>query len=101
MGLMFYHPETPVAVRLKLICLFFLATPIQFVLGLRFYRAALNALRSRSANMDGLVVLGTTAAYVYSWYLLITLGESAEGQLFFEASAVVITLVLLGKYLEA
>ena len=78
-----------------------LATPIQFVLGLRFYRAALNALRSRSANMDVLVVLGTTAAYVYSWYLLITLGESAEGQLFFEASAVVITLVLLGKYLEA
>ena len=78
-----------------------LATPIQFVLGLRFYRAALNALRSRSANMDVLVVLGTTAAYVYSWYLLITLGEAAEGQLFFEASAVVITLVLLGKYLEA
>ncbi|HBP13780.1 MAG TPA: hypothetical protein DD457_01165, partial [Gammaproteobacteria bacterium] len=78
-----------------------LATPIQFVLGLRFYRAALNALRSRSTNMDVLVVLGTTAAYVYSWYLLITLGEEAEGQLFFEASAVVITLVLLGKYLEA
>ena len=78
-----------------------LATPIQFVLGLRFYRAALNALRSRSANMDVLVVLGTTAAYVYSWYLLITLGEAAEGELFFEASAAVITLVLLGKYLEA
>ena len=78
-----------------------LATPIQFVLGLRFYRAALNALRSGSANMDVLVVLGTTAAYVYSWYLLIALGEAAEGQLFFEASAVVITLVLLGKYLEA
>ena len=58
-----------------------LATPIQFVLGLRFYRAALNALRSRSTNMDVLVVLGTTAAYVYSWYLLITLGEEAEGQL--------------------
>jgi Cu+-exporting ATPase len=78
-----------------------LATPIQFVMGLRFYRAALNAVRSRSTNMDVLVVLGTTAAYVYSWYLLVTLGEAAEGQLFFEASAVVITLVLLGKYLEA
>jgi len=78
-----------------------LATPVQFVLGLRFYRAALNALKSRSTNMDVLVVLGTTAAYVYSWYLLVTLGEAAEGQLFFEASAVVITLVLLGKYLEA
>ena len=78
-----------------------LATPIQFVMGRRFYRAALNAVRSRSTNMDVLVVLGTTAAYVYSWYLLVTLGEAAEGQLFFEASAVVITLVLLGKYLEA
>ena len=78
-----------------------LATPIQFVLGLRFYRAALNAVRSGGTNMDVLVVLGTTAAYLYSWYLLVTLGDAAEGQLYFEASAVVITLVLLGKYLEA
>ena len=77
-----------------------IATPIQFVIGARFYRGAFNALRGGSANMDVLVVLGTTAAYGFSWYLLQTLGEEADGQLYFEASAVIITLVLLGKYLE-
>ena len=77
-----------------------IATPIQFVIGARFYRGAFNALRGGSANMDVLVVLGTTAAYGFSWYLLQTLGEEADRQLYFEASAVIITLVLLGKYLE-
>ncbi|MDE0422189.1 MAG: heavy metal translocating P-type ATPase [Gammaproteobacteria bacterium] len=77
-----------------------LTTPIQFLIGARFYRAAYNALRSGGANMDVLVVMGTTAAYVYSWYLLLTLGSAADGQLYFEASAVIITLVLLGKHLE-
>ncbi|MXY52672.1 MAG: cadmium-translocating P-type ATPase [Gammaproteobacteria bacterium] len=78
-----------------------LATPIQFILGARFYRGAFNALRGGGANMDVLVVLGTTAAYFYSWYLLTVLGEAADGQLYFEASAVIITLVLLGKHLES
>lgn len=78
-----------------------LATPIQFVLGARFYRAAFNALRAGRANMDVLVVMGTTAAYAYSWYLLTVLGEAADGELYFEASSVIITLVLLGKYLES
>ena len=78
-----------------------LTTPIQFLIGARFYRAAFNALRSGGANMDVLVAMGTTAAYVYSWYLLLTLGSAADGQLYFEASAVIITLVLLGKYLES
>ena len=77
-----------------------LATPIQFVIGLRFYRGAFNALRAGTANMDVLVALGTTAAYCYSWYLLRTLGEEADGRLYFEASAVIITLVLLGKHME-
>ena len=77
-----------------------LATPIQFILGARFYRGAFNALRGGGANMDVLVALGTSAAYFYSWYLLIALGEAADGQLYFEASAVIITLVLLGKHLE-
>ena len=78
-----------------------LTTPIQFLIGARFYRAAYHALRGGGANMDVLVVMGTTAAYAYSWYLLLTLGPAADGQLYFEASAVIITLVLLGKYLEA
>ena len=77
-----------------------LATPIQFVLGARFYRSAWQALRARAANMDVLVALGTSAAYGYSWYLLLTLGAAADGALYFEACAVIITLVLLGKWLE-
>ena len=77
-----------------------LATPVQVVLGWRFYVAAFRALRAGGANMDVLVALGTTAAYAYSWYLLLTLGEAAEGELYFEAAAVIITLVLLGKHLE-
>ncbi|MBT8444425.1 MAG: heavy metal translocating P-type ATPase, partial [Gammaproteobacteria bacterium] len=78
-----------------------LATPVQFVIGSRFYRAAWKALRAGSGNMDVLVAMGTTTAYLYSLYLLITLGDAATGQLYFEASAVIITLVMLGKYMEA
>ena len=77
-----------------------LATPVQFVLGARFYRGTVAALRHGSANMDVLVALGTSAAYFYSWYLLLALGGAADGELYFEASATIITLVLLGKYLE-
>ena len=76
------------------------ATPVQFWFGRRFYIGAFNALRNRSANMDVLVVLGTTSAYLYSWYLMFKYGDAAEGMLYFESSAVIITLVLWGKYLE-
>ena len=78
-----------------------LATPVQLWFGLRFYKGAWAAVRGGGANMDVLVVLGTTAAYVYSWYLMISLGEAAQGELYFEASAVIICLVLWGKYLES
>ena len=78
-----------------------LATPVQFVIGARFYRAAYKALKARSGNMDVLVAMGTSTAYAYSLYLFITLGDAARGQLYFEASAVIITLVLLGKFMEA
>ncbi len=78
-----------------------LATPVQFVIGLRFYKSAYKALAARSANMDVLVAMGTSAAYFYSFYLFATLGAASQGQLYFEASAVIITLVLFGKYLEA
>lgn len=74
-----------------------LATPVQFVLGARFYRAGWKALRAGTGNMDLLVALGTSAAYGLSFYLLVTRGAH---HLYFEASAVVITLVLLGKWLE-
>ena len=78
-----------------------LATPVQFVIGARFYRAAYKSLRGGAGNMDVLVVMGTTTAYAYSLYLMLSLGGNATGQLYFEASAVIITLVLLGKFMEA
>ncbi|MEC5207808.1 heavy metal translocating P-type ATPase [Vogesella urethralis] len=80
---------------------FLLATPVQFWLGARFYRAGWKALQARSGNMDLLVAIGTSAAYglsLYQWWLHAGHGG---GHLYFEASAVVITLVLLGKWLEA
>lgn len=74
-----------------------LATPVQFFCGRQFYRRALSALRGRMANMDVLVALGTSMAYFYSVAILIV---DPHGQLYFEASAAIITLVLLGKLLE-
>jgi Cu+-exporting ATPase len=77
---------------------FLLATPVQFLLGARFYRAGWAALRAGSGNMDQLVALGTTAA----WGLSVWLWWSHQAHaLYFESAAVVITLVLLGKALEA
>ena len=77
-----------------------LATPIQFVLGARFYREAFKALRARSGNMDLLVALGTSAAYGLSVYLLFRHADHGSPHVYFEASAAVITLVRLGKWLE-
>ncbi|UVW27450.1 heavy metal translocating P-type ATPase [Massilia sp. H6] len=79
-----------------------LATPVQFFLGARFYRAGWKAVLARSGNMDLLVAIGTSAAYGLSVYLLLTHDQhEGTGHLYFETSAVVITLVLLGKWLEA
>ncbi|HJV73208.1 MAG TPA: heavy metal translocating P-type ATPase [Noviherbaspirillum sp.] len=78
-----------------------LATPVQFWLGARFYRAGWKAVKAGSGNMDLLVALGTSAAYGLSIYLLLVHGADSMPHLYFEASAVVITLVLLGKWLEA
>ena len=77
-----------------------LATPVQFWLGARFYRAGWKALRARAGNMDLLVALGTTAGYGLSVYELLANRQAGMPHLYFEASAVVITLVLLGKWLE-
>lgn len=76
----------------------FLATPVQFAIGWIFYEGAYFALRNKSANMDVLVALGTSAAYFYSVYLVLI--DSNHG-LYFETSAVLITLILLGKVFEA
>jgi Cu+-exporting ATPase len=78
-----------------------LATPVQFWLGARFYRAGWKALRAGSGNMDLLVAIGTSAAYGLSVWLLARGGLHGTAHLYFESSATVITLVLLGKWLEA
>ncbi|WP_404433281.1 heavy metal translocating P-type ATPase [Sutcliffiella horikoshii] len=79
-----------------------LATPVQFFIGWQFYTGAYKALKNKSANMDVLVALGTTAAYVYSLYLSIdSIGSDAHMvELYFETSAVIITLIILGKLFE-
>ncbi len=74
-----------------------LATPVQFVAGWQFYRGAYLALKNGSANMDVLVALGTSAAYVYS--IANVFRNNAE--LYFETSAILITLIIVGKLLEA
>ena len=82
---------------------FLLATPVQFWFGARFYAGAWRALRGGGANMDVLVALGTSAAYgmsLYEWWAGAGLHGTAPQHLYFEAAAVVITLVLLGKQLE-
>ncbi|MBF0307181.1 MAG: copper-translocating P-type ATPase [Alphaproteobacteria bacterium] len=76
-----------------------LATPVQFVVGSRFYVGAWKSLRGGAGNMDVLVALGTSAAYGLSAWLTLT-GEAHHANLYFEAAAVVITLVVLGKWLE-
>ncbi|RXZ02173.1 heavy metal translocating P-type ATPase [Fictibacillus sp. S7] len=80
-----------------------LATPVQFVVGKQFYIGAYKALKNKSANMDVLVSLGTSAAYFYSLYLSILSIGTNEGmvEMYFETSAVLITLIVLGKLFEA
>ncbi|MBP7545518.1 MAG: copper-translocating P-type ATPase [Acidovorax sp.] len=78
-----------------------LATPVQFYLGARFYQAGWHAARALTGNMDLLVALGTSAGYGLSLWLWWSAPAGHTPHLYFEASAVVITLVLLGKWLEA
>ncbi|MGA4638275.1 heavy metal translocating P-type ATPase [Stutzerimonas stutzeri] len=80
---------------------FLLATPVQFVLGARFYVAGWKAVRAGAGNMDLLVAIGTSAGYGLSLYQWLATPAGQMPHLYFEASAVVIALVLLGKYLES
>lgn len=80
-----------------------IATPVQFIIGFRFYKHAFYALRSKSANMDVLISMGTSAAYFFSLYNVFfeEVPAGTMKDLYFEASAIIITLILLGKYFEA
>ncbi|UCD03919.1 MAG: copper-translocating P-type ATPase [Candidatus Woesearchaeota archaeon] len=80
--------------------LFVLATPVQFIVGWRFYKGAWDALKTHSASMDTLVAIGTSAAYFYS--VVVTFAPDIFGsEVYFESSAVVITFIMLGKWFEA
>ncbi|MBD3354914.1 heavy metal translocating P-type ATPase [Candidatus Woesearchaeota archaeon] len=74
-----------------------LSTPVQFIVAYPMYKSAFKALKGKSANMDSLVVMGTSVAYFYSVFVVL----SGEGHVYFEASAVLITIVLFGRLLEA
>lgn len=82
-----------------------LATPVQFWAGSEFYRTALSALKNRTSNMDTLVALGTTVAYFYSAFVTffpsVFMGLGVEVMPYFDVSAIVIGLILLGRYFEA
>ncbi|CEG36654.1 coppertransporting atpase [Plasmopara halstedii] len=97
--------RTPVfnAVTVKLLLLFLLATPVQFGVGWRFYVAAWKGLKHGAMGMDFLVVAGTSMSYAYSFVSLIgsALHENYYGHHFFESSAMLITFVTLGKYMES
>jgi Cu+-exporting ATPase len=89
-----------ISVPYKNIILLLLATPVQFIAGYRFYKGAWSALRAKTANMDVLIAIGTSAAYFYS--LAVVLFSPALGEhVYFETSAIIITFILLGKWLEA
>jgi len=93
-------PEGVLSVDMRNLVLLGLSAPVQFYAGLRYYRGTYYAVKNRRANMDTLVVLGTTAAWAYS--LIVTLLPDLAGtsDVYFDTSAVIITLVLAGKYLE-
>jgi Cu+-exporting ATPase len=93
-------PHGLVTTELRNYILFMLAIPVQFYAGLRYYRGAYRALLNRRANMDVLVVLGTTAAFAYSVAVTLAPNLVNSNNVYFDTSAVIITLVLAGKYLE-
>ena len=78
--------------------LWLLATPVQFYIGWPFYRSTVTAMKNKSADMDTLIAIGTSAAYFYSVYAILFNPELGQ---YFEVSAILITLVVMGKYLEA
>ena len=87
--------------HLSLVILFVLATPVQFVAGYRFYIGTYRSLRNRKLNMDVLIVLGTSTAWLYSTAVMITPHAFPVMDVYFDTSALIITFILAGKYLEA
>jgi len=83
------------------IILFLLATPVQFIAGSRFYSGAYRSLKNYRTNMDTLIVVGTSTAWIYSTAVMISPSSFASSEVYFDTSALIITFILAGKYLEA
>jgi Cu+-exporting ATPase len=79
---------------------FLLATPVQFIAGWRYYRGAWGALKVRTANMDTLIVIGSTTAWAYSTFVVLFSQWAPSMDIYFDASALILALILIGKYLE-
>ena len=95
-----FWPEGLLSEHARNYVLLALTVPVQFYAGMRYYTGAARALRNRRANMDTLVVIGTSAAFLYSLAVTLFPGQMGTHEVYFDTSAVIITLVLAGKYLE-
>ncbi len=93
-----YVPMFPLDVNNYVLLL--LSAPVQFAVGLRFYRGAYDALRNRMGNMDLLIAIGTTAAWVYSFFVTVDPILFPSGGVYFDTAALIVTLVLVGNLLE-
>jgi Cu+-exporting ATPase len=93
-----YLPGIPTDIRNFI--LFGLATPVQFIAGWRYYRGTLDAIKSKMANMDSLIAVGTSAAWGYSTIVTFLPGFFAGEEVFFDTAAFIISLILLGRYFE-
>lgn len=97
----FTHLGHDILMRYGNLVMFILATPVQFIAGQQFYLGAFKALRNRRANMDTLIAVGTSAAYFYSVAVMFLPGSVSLEHVYFDSSAMIIALILFGKYLEA
>lgn len=98
MALMFYHGPLPFLS--KGLWAFLLATPVQFIAGWRYYRGAWGAAKAGTANMDTLIAVGTTTAYVYSTFVVFFPGLVPSHDVYFDSAAMILALILVGKLLE-
>ena len=98
---MFFHMAEVDSILLNGYVQLILTIPVQFIVGARFYKGAYKSLRGGGANMDVLIVMGTTAAFLYSLYQTVVIIPGHDPHYYYESSAMIITLILLGKYLEA
>lgn len=100
-GLADFNAGLNISKQQSYVILFVLSTPVQFIAGYRFYSGAYRSLKNRKANMDTLIAMGTSTAWIYSTAVMINPSAFPIGDIYFDTSALIITFILAGKYLEA